>query len=212
MTRGRPREFDPETALDDALAVFARDGFEQASVRELADAMGICKPSLYAAYGNKEGLFVEAVRRYAQLSDARRSEILDGEPDGATALMLLMHDAVARYTECSTTAGCLVVAEAASAPAGCPDTVRGVLGEVLARDRALLERRLLRAQHDGHLAADADIAALTSYFQAVLAGLSVQARSGAPAAELCAVVRTAMGAWATPAGRKPVESLHAATR
>ncbi|HEX5959426.1 MAG TPA: helix-turn-helix domain-containing protein, partial [Hyphomicrobiaceae bacterium] len=63
--RGRPREFDTEKALDRALEVFWRKGYEGASISELTDAMGINRPSLYAAFGNKEDLFRKALDRYS---------------------------------------------------------------------------------------------------------------------------------------------------
>ena len=63
-TMGRPREFDVEQALDQALEVFWRNGYEGASISELTQAMGISPPSLYAAFGNKEGLFRKTLDRY----------------------------------------------------------------------------------------------------------------------------------------------------
>ncbi|HYW32458.1 MAG TPA: TetR/AcrR family transcriptional regulator, partial [Gemmatimonas sp.] len=102
MTRGRPREFDTNSALDQALLVFVRDGFAHASVQDLADSMGICKPSLYAAYGNKEALFIEALRRYASAGNTRRATLLDSEPNGERAATLLLEDAAHAYTNCDS--------------------------------------------------------------------------------------------------------------
>ena len=64
MAMGRPREFDVDKALDLALQVFWRKGYEGASMADLTEAMGITKPSLYAAFGNKEELFRKALDRY----------------------------------------------------------------------------------------------------------------------------------------------------
>src|SRR5262245_59406118 len=66
VQRGRPREFDTDQALDRALEVFWRKGYEGASISELTEAMGINRPSLYAAFGNKEELFRKALDRYVQ--------------------------------------------------------------------------------------------------------------------------------------------------
>ena len=66
MAMGRPREFDLDRALDQALEVFWRNGYEGSSIAELTEAMGINPPSLYAAFGNKEGLFRRALDRYTE--------------------------------------------------------------------------------------------------------------------------------------------------
>src|SRR5215475_3677477 len=63
--KGRPREFDADEALDKALHVFWRQGYEGTSLTDLTEAMGISRPSLYAAFGNKEDLFRRALDRYA---------------------------------------------------------------------------------------------------------------------------------------------------
>ena len=195
MRRGRPREFDPEAALDQALAVFVHAGYEAASVQQLADAMGICKPSLYAAYGNKDALFSAALRRYAAANDARQAALLESEPDARLAVTRLLDDAATRYTQCRTAPGCLVVAEAAASPVQHSDTVREAIAAAMAHGTVQLRQRLLRAQREGDLDASTDIDELTAYLGTVLMGLSVQARNGASAESLKQVVRMAMRAW-----------------
>lgn len=199
MSRGRPREFDTDLALDHALAVFERDGFESASVQTLADAMGICKPSLYAAYGNKEALFIEALSRYAARCNARRAALLDAEPDGRRAVEALLIDAVLSFTACNSAGGCLIVAQTGGAS---PDTqsiaMRDALAEAMKDARVLLSARLERARCDGDLPCATDITTLAAYFATVIAGLSVLARNGGTRDALTAVVTTAMGAWPGP--------------
>ena len=63
--RGRPRSFDQTEALDAAVLVFWEKGFDGASIEDLTTAMGISRPSLYATFGNKRSLFIEAIDRYA---------------------------------------------------------------------------------------------------------------------------------------------------
>ena len=65
MTLGRPREYDTEKALDEAMEVFWRHGYEGATIAELTSAMGINPPSLYSAFGSKEGLLKAALDRYS---------------------------------------------------------------------------------------------------------------------------------------------------
>ena len=71
--RGRPRNFDADTALDRALEVFWRHGFQGASLSELTEAMGLNKPSLYATFGDKESLYLKALDRYAALCAAEHA-------------------------------------------------------------------------------------------------------------------------------------------
>lgn len=196
MMRGRPREFDPDAALDQVLPVFWRDGFDGATVQDLADAVGVSKPSLYAAYGNKESLYLAALRRYADLHSAQRVALLDAEPDGREAMRRFMRATVESYTDSNHPSGCLVVmGTTACESATLPDAVRAALCASMREAAAVIEARLVRAQHDGHLRGDADAKAMAGYFNTVLSGLSVQAKAGAPREALLRVVDEAMRSW-----------------
>lgn len=197
MRRGRPREFDPSEALDQALAVFARDGFEQASVQALADGMGICKPSLYAAYGNKEALFIEVLRRYAERGNAERRRLLEEEPDGRAAMAAVLRS-TAQAVACAERAGCLLVSEAAAAHAEYPPAVRHAVCELMESGTVLLRERLQRAAAEGQLDASADIDGLVRFYSAVMSGMTVQARSGSTPEQLLATAELAMRAWPEP--------------
>lgn len=197
MSRGRPREFDPSAALDQALAIFVRDGFAQASVQALADGMGICKPSLYAAYGNKEALFIEVLRRYAERGNEERRRLLDQEPDGRAALAtLLRHTALGMA--CADRAGCLLVSEAAAAHRDYPPVVRAAVCEFLESGTLLLRERLQRAVDDGQLDPATDVEGLVRFYSAVISGMTVQARSGSTPEQLLATAELAMRAWPEP--------------
>lgn len=196
MVRGRPREFSTDAALDRVLEIFWRDGFEGASVQALADAAGVSKPSLYAAWGNKEALYLAALRRYQALHGATLETQLEAEPDVRRAVHTYLRSMVDTYTERSHPSGCLVAAGAT----GCesdrvPESVRGALSEALQASGAVLERRLARALAEGQLPSDADVSALASYLSALVLGMSVQARAGASRATLFGVVDEAMARW-----------------
>jgi AcrR family transcriptional regulator len=189
---GRPREFDLDERLDRALEVFWWYGYEGAALADLTAAMGVNRPSLYAAYGNKESLFRKAVDRYLA---GPASHILDapGEATGGAVAERLGRGGVElvaapHHRGCLITQGALVTGEQG-------DPARA---ELAARRRAGLTRlreRLERAQADGDLTRDVDAADLARFVTTVSYGLSVQATDGATREELHGVVDTAMRAW-----------------
>jgi TetR/AcrR family transcriptional regulator, copper-responsive repressor len=198
MSRGRPRQFDPEAVLDHAVAIFLRDGFERASVQELAECMGICKPSLYAAFGNKEALFLQAMGRYASSIDAHRTAVLEREPTGRQAVEALLRATASQLTSGAIT-GCLIVSEAAAAPTGQSPEFRAALADAMSEGTEALLARIAQAKADGELAEHADPAALASYFGLVMSGMAVQARAGVSTDELLAPIDLIMRVWDTAA-------------
>ena len=196
MSRGRPLSFNPDEALDRALAIFWREGFQGAALSTLTEAMGINKPSLYAAFGDKASLYLKALKRYVQQESARHVEALEGEPDGRKAVEAFLRSAVRSLTDPTKPAGCFVVNGTADCDlAGTPPEVQAALREALHGGELALRQRLQRAQADRHLSSDVDAAALAAYFGTVMSGLGVQAKAGASRAKLEAVVRAAMQAW-----------------
>src|SRR2546427_12054873 len=105
---GRPREFDPEKALDAAMRVFWRKGYHSTSLRDLTKAMGITSPSLYAAYGNKEALFRKALQRYFDGPSAYLKESLQ-EPTAHASIERLLHGVIDMLTDPANPGGCLWV-------------------------------------------------------------------------------------------------------
>src|SRR5688572_5876293 len=112
---GRPREFDMSVALDQALDVFWRNGYESTSISDLTAAMGINPPSLYAAFGDKEGLFLEAVERY----EARQGEACPycEEPTARASVERLLRDMAAEFTSSCHPRGCMMVMATATSAA-----------------------------------------------------------------------------------------------
>jgi AcrR family transcriptional regulator len=196
---GRPRNFDAEAALDRALAVFWSRGFQGASLAELTAAMGLNKPSLYAAFGDKESLYLQALDRYAAQQSARHLAILDGELPARRAVETFLRSVAAMQTDPSLPGGCFIIN--GTADAGGPTTppaVEAALRKNLLGMEAGLRERLLRAQREGELAPDARPDELAALFCSLIAGLGVQAKSGAKRAKLYAVINAAMGAWPEP--------------
>src|SRR5712691_10745556 len=108
MAMGRPRAFDMDQALERALQVFWRKGYEASSLADLTEAMGINPPSLYAAFGNKEGLFRKAVDRYVE-RHAGFSEVASAKPTARGMIEHLLHASVDFVTDESNPRGCLFV-------------------------------------------------------------------------------------------------------
>lgn len=197
--RGRPRSFDADAALDSALKVFWRNGFQGASLSELTDAMGLSKPSLYATFGDKEALYLKALDRYATNWTSRHAAILDSETDGRRAVAEFLRSVAGMLADPSLPGGCFVVNGAADC--GGPSTPAAVdtaLRKTVQSGEVMLRQRLLRAQREGQLPDDARIDDLATLFSALLSGLGVLAKSGAKRAKLYGAIDAAMAAWPQP--------------
>lgn len=191
--RGRPRTFNIEAALDKALRVFWEKGYEGASLDELTEAMGISRPSLYAAFGDKEALFKQALDRYELGPRSFVREAL-AEPTARRVVERLLYGAVKLQTEPETPPGCLLVHGALACGAGA-DAVRQELNARRALIEAALRRRLVRAKAAGDLPRAANPADLARYVLTVIRGMAVQAAGGASHYELRRVAQLALRAW-----------------
>jgi AcrR family transcriptional regulator len=191
---GRPREFDRGAALEAAMVLFWRKGFAATSMNDLCDAMGVRSPSLYAAFGSKEALYLEAIQRYVEIFGP---PVWDGLAEGATAragLENLLLAATESLPESHVTPGGCMAALAAVCdewPAGIAKVVRKIRAEML----RMLRSRLEAGVANGELPATTDIEGLSRFYFSVYQGMAVQARDGAGAPELRGVVAAAMAAW-----------------
>ena len=191
---GRPREFDRGAALDAAMVLFWRKGFAAASMNDLCDAMDVRSPSLYAAFGSKEALYLEAIQRYVEVFGP---PVWDKLAEGATAragVENLLLAATESLPESHVTPGGCMAALAAVCdewPAGIAQVVRKIRAEML----GMLRSRLEAGVANGELPATTDIEGLSRFYFSVYQGMAVQARDGAGAPELKGVVAAAMSAW-----------------
>jgi AcrR family transcriptional regulator len=195
MSRGRPRTFDVERALDAALQVFWRKGYEGTSLPDLTEAMGINRPSLYAAFGNKESLFRKVLDRYVEGPAAYVREALK-EPTARGVVERLLHGTVDLLTAPDHPPGCLMVQGALA----CGDMAESVRRQLASRRMAgevALRRRFERARASGDLPGDSDPAALARYVETVIHGMAVQSAGGVTRKELRRVVELALRAWPT---------------
>lgn len=193
MAAGRPRSFDLDTALDRATEVFWKKGFEGASLPELTAAMGINRPSLYAAFGNKEALFRRTMDRYAQGPAAHVERAL-AEPTARRVAERLLEGTVQLLSNPKHPRGCLLVQSALACGAEA-ESVRDALVAKRAAGEARLRQRLEKARGAGDLPKTARPADLARYLMTVTQGLSVQAAGGATRKQLRDVARLALAAW-----------------
>jgi AcrR family transcriptional regulator len=197
---GRPREFDPEEALDRALSVFWHKGYAGTSLSDLTDALGITRPSLYAAFGNKEGLFRKVLDRY-QDGPASFIEKAMLAPTSRAVFERLLRGAAKFHGDNRNPPGCLVVHGGLVGD----DESASIREELRDRRERLTERlrdRLKRAWMEGDLPAECDPVALAHYTVAVLRGMAVEAASGADAKQMRQIAETAINSWPPPMRRR----------
>jgi AcrR family transcriptional regulator len=193
MARGRPREFDTDAALEAALRLFWRHGYEGTSLAALTQAMGINVPSLYAAFGNKEALFAAVLQKYLHSQACYLPNALK-EPSARQAVQTLFKGAIDMAMNQRHPTGCMLVQGAlATGPGGEP--ARAALSKTRAAAEAAVRRRFDRAKADGDLPPHVNAAKLARYIMAVVWGISVQAAGGASRAALKDVAELAMAAW-----------------
>jgi len=190
-TRGRPREFDRDAALDKALQVFAERGYHAASISELTEAMGLASGSVYKAFKDKRGIFLAAFDRYRTvrrgLLDARMAEVGTGREKIREVLAhygLSSHGASGRC-------GCLVVSSANDLGLFDEEAAERVAAAFTANEKLITD--LLRlGQSDGSIAAEIDVAATARTLLCVTKGMRVVGKTGRSEEDMVAVAETAM--------------------
>jgi AcrR family transcriptional regulator len=192
MGMGRPREFDAETALDQAMEVFWRHGYEGATIAQLTEAMGINPPSLYACFGNKEGLLKAALDRYTKLRNVWMDEVVAAPTAREVAERMLMGIAD-KQTDPANPPGCLLVQGGIACGTG-SESVPFELAARRAQNEDQLRDRFVRAKAEGDLKPTSDPAALARYVSAVSVGMGVMASSGSDREALQQVASVAVQA------------------
>jgi AcrR family transcriptional regulator len=190
--RGRPRAYDTETALRQATDAFWRTGYSGTSLDSIADATGMSPPSLYAAFGNKHALYLEALGRYWEMSLTATREALAEERPLAEALMLAYEAALSIYFGGKGNArGCFVLGTAVTESAQ-DAAIRRSVANGLGMIDADFEARFHTGRERGELKPDADPAALAVLASATMHSIAVRARAGAPRSELREIAQKAV--------------------
>jgi AcrR family transcriptional regulator len=194
---GRPLSFDRDQALHQAMLQFWRTGYETTSVSDLTAAMGITAPSLYAAFGDKESLFLECVEKYTNPGPKPAAVLIAEAPSARQAAQDLLEFSARWFTQPNAPAGCMVASAAAS---GSKDAskVRAALRTVRQTTQKALQKRAERDIREGLLPETANAQTLSAMTVALIQGLSTLARDGADRKILLEVASTAMKAWPTP--------------
>lgn len=190
---GRPRAFDVDTALEKALDVFWRKGYDGTSLSDLTEAMGINKPSLYAAFGNKEQLFLKAIELYESRPCAFFLPALE-KPTAYQVAEHMLYGAAMNMADQAHPQGCVVVQGALSCSEAAA-TVKEALLNRRVEGEQKLRARFEQAKLDGDLPATADAETLARYLGTVLQGMAIQANNGATSEQLRQVAEMTLQAF-----------------
>jgi len=193
--RGRPRAFDPDAALERAMHVFWAKGYEGASLSDLTRAMRINRPSLYAAFGNKEQLFSKVLDRYMDGPLAYFGKAL-AAPRARDVVEQIFFGAARMAGDPRFPSGCLMVQGALAVGNAARSVQKETVGRRAASEVAL-RRRLQRAKREGDLPKNSDPAELARYVMTVLQGMAVQGADGASRDQLRRIAQVALRAWPT---------------
>ena len=193
--RGRPVAFNQEEKLEKALQVFWAHGYEGTSMSELVEALGINKPSIYAAFGNKEALFQKALEKYIAESASFIKQALHEQTTKQVAERFLI-GAVEFFSDKTHPVGCMVVQGALT----CGQDAE-FIKKMLITNRQQLEQsfknRFELAKSQGEFSVNVDSGNLAKYLITLHQGMSVQSTTGASKDELLAVVKIALDHWPT---------------
>jgi len=188
--RGRPPAFDRDTVLAQAGETFWRLGYEGASIADLTAAMGITPQSLYGAFTSKAELYRQCLIRYRATVGAFAGRALAEEPTTVAAFSRVLREAAREYSLPDRPRGCMLLTAGLACAAENAQVVTHVAGlraEILAAFTARIER----GKREGDIRAETDAATLARYLQAILQGMSLQARDGAGEAQLADIASVA---------------------
>jgi TetR/AcrR family transcriptional regulator, copper-responsive repressor len=194
MKSGRPRSFDTAEVLSAAMAVFWRHGYEGASLTQLQAATGLTPPSIYNAFGSKEGLYLACLEHYATGPGALPVAPLREDPPSRAGAREFLLTAAREFTQPDRPKGCMISTAALNLGRDLT-SVGAAPARYRAATMAMVTDYLRRAQEAGTLAASVDPAALARHFGATIQGMSVQACDGATQEELAEVAELALTAW-----------------
>ena len=176
-SRGRPRQYDEDLALEAAGQVFWTKGFRATSLDDLSAAMGMNRPSIYRAFGNKEAIYRRALGRFVQGMDAMFGRTMLAQDDIHEGLTRFYREALATYTAGDLPRGCLVMSTAVAAATCHPEIQSDLLAVIRVLDEKMTER-MQQAIDDGQVPSSIDARSRAAIAQGILHTLSLRARAG----------------------------------
>lgn len=176
-SRGRPRKFDPEVAIQKAMLVFWQRGLSATSLDDLSIAMEMNRPSIYNAFGNKEAIYRLALAQFCGQLDLGIEQVLLDEPDLRKGLVKFYDQALDVYCGADPAPGCLMMCTAPAEALAHPD-IKSDLLALITRVDAQLERHIKDAFQKGDLSASVDPQLAAKMAQGLLHSLALRARAG----------------------------------
>ena len=189
-TKGRPRSFDEDQAIDAAMRVFWEKSFEGTTMTDLTDATGLSRSSIHAAFGSKEGLFLKAVERYRSEQMRYIPKAL-AEPTLPRAIEALFRGMVTSLSIPGNPNGCLSI-HGALACGTDGKLVTQVMAKWRRSNENRIKQRIQQAQREGELGRDVNTADYAGYIVTIMIGIGIQAVNGAGRAELTRTVDMAL--------------------
>jgi len=196
MATGRQRLFDTEQALDAAMLIFWKNGYSGTSIASLTTAMGINKPSMYAAFGNKEQLFLTTVERYVQKHGFPHAEkLILGSQSLKERLRLYLSSIAEMQMDCDLPGGCFVTNSSCEYGGDLlPEKAAQAIKLINSNTQSGLLTFFKNEQQIGNLVSDTSAEALVSFLQAINNGMAVMARAGTSKNELESIINQALKA------------------
>lgn len=190
--RGRPRSFDRDKALDQAVRAFWENGYEATPMADLKERMGVTAPSIYAAFGDKLALFTEVVEKYSATYGGFMARALAEEPTAREGVARMLREVAVEYTSDAHPRGCLVISAASNCAS---EEVKELLRDRREANIADLAQLIQRDVEAGLLPPTTEALAVARYYGAVVQGMSQQARDGVGHDGLRAIAEMAITAW-----------------
>lgn len=192
--RGRPKCFNEQDALEQAMLLFWKYGYEATSISDLTQALGITAPSLYSSFGGKKQLFEKCLEYYSEYEGCTIGEFFDQSKDIKISLELYLLESAKKLIQSNKPTGCMFVV----ATMNCSEQNQELQQQMLDKryaSKQQLKEYLNQAQEEGQISIEVDVQCLTDFYSTILHGMTMQARDGASLSQLKQVVKMSMQAW-----------------
>ncbi len=186
--------------------LFWQKGYESTTVHDLTSAMGITAPSLYAAFGDKEQLYLEVVERYSNNAGEHTIDFLNQHASAHDAVRALLVDVCKTMSDPDTPTGCMLVNSAANS-AVASQRIQQAVADCRQAAQSDLTQRIERGIREGDVPAHVNAAMLARFYVTIITGIAIQSREGLTCADMQAVIDSAMMAWPTAAPDAPAASI-----